>query len=59
MRRIGRCLLGVLVFSSALAVSGCVVVPRRRPPPPPPPACWWVPGHYNAHGYWVPAHCRP
>jgi len=57
MLRIARILICTLVLGGMLAASGCVVVPRR-PPPPPPPACWWVPGHYNAHGYWVPGYCR-
>ncbi|HET7556853.1 MAG TPA: hypothetical protein VFK08_02130 [Rhodanobacteraceae bacterium] len=58
MRHLRIGLLGALVLAGALGLGGCVVAPRR-PPPPPPPGCWIVPGHYNAHGYWVPRHCRP
>ncbi len=58
MLRIARILICTLALGGTLAASGCVVVPRRPPPPPPPPHCYWVPGHYNAHGYWVPAYCR-
>jgi hypothetical protein len=59
MRQLRICVLGALILGSAVMLGGCVVAPRRPPPPPPPPACWWVPGHYNANGYWVPAHCKP
>ena len=59
MRHLRLCVLGTLILGGALNLGGCVVAPRRPPPPPPPPGCWMVPGHYNAHGYWVPPHCKP
>lgn len=58
MTCMAKLLMGALVFGGTLVASGCVVEPRRPPPPPPPVACVMVPGHYNAHGYWVPAYCR-
>ena len=59
MLRAVKMLMGALILGGTLVMSGCVVVPRRPPPPPPPPpGCWWVQGHYNANGYWVPGHCK-
>ena len=58
MTHAARMLIGALILGGTLLVNGCVVEPRRPPPPPRPPGCVWVPGHFNAHGYWVPAYCR-
>jgi hypothetical protein len=57
MTHSARILVSALMLGGMLFVNGCVVAPRR-PPPPRAAACVWVPGHYNAHGYWVPAYCR-
>ncbi len=57
MTHAARILICTLILGGTLAASGCVVAPRR-PLPPPAAACVMVPGHFNAHGYWVPAYCR-
>ena len=48
MRRIVSALL---LVTTLVAVSGCVVYPAR-----PYPAAYWVPGHYGPYGRWIPGH---
>jgi hypothetical protein len=43
----------LMLASVAAPLSGCVVVPAA---PRPTAQAHWVPGHFNAYGFWVRGH---
>jgi hypothetical protein len=47
-----RLTIFLMLVGVAVPLSGCVVYG----PPVRPYAAHWVPGHYNAYGYWVRGH---
>jgi hypothetical protein len=44
----------IMLTFTAAPLAGCVVYPVR--PPAPHVGAVWVPGHYNAAGFWVRGH---
>jgi hypothetical protein len=46
-------LIFLMLALAALPLAGCVVYTQ---PVRPYAAAHWVPGHYNAYGYWVRGH---
>jgi len=48
-----RAMLALLLLSTALPLTGCVVEAGR-----PYPAAVWVPGHFGPYGGWHPGYWR-